>query len=394
MRRRLSLAFQPLDLRMLHHVVEVRDGKIQVGREYLGHHARHKKCWRSIRAFRYNDEKSMHAHASGTSATLNALRWRRSFVFAIAVLRLLDANRGNASVALEGGLRQVKRPTEQTLASTNNAPETGQISILLLRAAERGDPMAQFAIGAKYATGDGVPRDDVEAVGWWRRAAEQGFVDAELSLAAAYLNGLGVPKDHAEAVMWYRKAAEQGDPVGQLRLGELYAEDETLPLNTAEAVRWWRKSADQGNVLAQNHLGQAFHDGVGVPQDYTQAFEWYRKAAEQGLGQAQTNLGFMYQNGESVARDPAQAVQWWRKAAAQGSASALYNLAVAYHNGDGVVEDYVEAYKWVVIAEDHASDDRRPKYAVLHNALAMKMTAAQIDDARQRIQMWTESFVK
>ena len=71
--------------------------------------------------------------------------------------------------------------------------------------------MAQFAIGAKYATGEGVPRDDVEAVRWWRRAAEQGFVDAELNLAAAYQNGVGVPKDQAEALMWYRKAAERGD---------------------------------------------------------------------------------------------------------------------------------------------------------------------------------------
>ena len=154
------------------------------------------------------------------------------------------------------------------------------------------------------------------------------------------------------------------------------------------------RSRQSGQRLAQNHLGQAFHNGEGVPQDFAQAFEWYRKAAEQGHGQAQTNLGFMYQNGESVARDPGQAVQWWRKAAAQGSASALYNLAVAYHNGDGVMEDYVEAYKWVVIAEDHASEERRAKYAVLHDALAIKMTSAQIDEARQRIRMWTRAVVK
>ena len=86
-------------------------------------------------------------------------------------------------------------------------------------------------------------------------------------------------------------------------------------------------------------------------------------------------------------------MQWWRKAAEHGSASALYNLAVAYHNGDGVMEDFVEAYKSVVIAEDHASEERRAKYAVLHDALAMKITWLN-EPSAQRIAMWTRAVVK
>src|SRR5438552_14984285 len=56
-------------------------------------------------------------------------------------------------------------------------------------ATEQLDAAAQFALGEKYATGDGLPKDDAQAVQWWRRAAEQGHVDAELRLGEAYADG-------------------------------------------------------------------------------------------------------------------------------------------------------------------------------------------------------------
>ncbi|NIP71513.1 MAG: sel1 repeat family protein, partial [Gammaproteobacteria bacterium] len=35
-------------------------------------------------------------------------------------------------------------------------------------------------------------------------------------------NGKGVPKDQSEAVKWYREAAEQGDANAQINLGVMY----------------------------------------------------------------------------------------------------------------------------------------------------------------------------
>ena len=62
-----------------------------------------------------------------------------------------------------------------------------------------------------YKNGEGVPKNEVEAVKWFRKAAEQGDADAQFYLGWAYVtNGEGVPKDEVEAVKWYRKAAEQG----------------------------------------------------------------------------------------------------------------------------------------------------------------------------------------
>jgi TPR repeat protein len=63
--------------------------------------------------------------------------------------------------------------------------------------------------------GNGVPKDDVEAVQWFRKAAEQGDANGETFLGAAYSNGKGIPIDKAEAATWWRKAAEQGNPDGE-----------------------------------------------------------------------------------------------------------------------------------------------------------------------------------
>jgi len=83
------------------------------------------------------------------------------------------------------------------------------------RAESFGTADAQFNLGLKYHIGSGVPKDDKEAVKWYRKAAEQGHAKAQYNLGNMYYNGKGVPKDDKEAVKWYRKAAEQGDAVAQ-----------------------------------------------------------------------------------------------------------------------------------------------------------------------------------
>ena len=52
--------------------------------------------------------------------------------------------------------------------------------------------------------------DDIASI---RKKAEQGDADAQYNLGFMYANGRGVPKDEVEAVIWYRKAAEQGLPI-------------------------------------------------------------------------------------------------------------------------------------------------------------------------------------
>ena len=75
--------------------------------------------------------------------------------------------------------------------------------------AEKGDAEAQYDLGVYYGNGQGVAKDEIEAVNWYRKAAEQNYVEAQYNLGFCYYNGQGVAQDYAEAAKWYRKAAEQ-----------------------------------------------------------------------------------------------------------------------------------------------------------------------------------------
>ena len=72
-----------------------------------------------------------------------------------------------------------------------SAQELADLSAL----AEAGATEAQYSIGVKYDTGEGVPQDDAEAVIWYRRAAEQGHAGAQYSLGRMYDIGRGAPED-------------------------------------------------------------------------------------------------------------------------------------------------------------------------------------------------------
>ena len=68
-----------------------------------------------------------------------------------------------------------------------------------------------------------------EAARWFRKAAEQGEPRAQYDLRLMYNTGRGVPRDDGEAVRCYRKAAEPGDALAQYNLGSLYATGQGVP---------------------------------------------------------------------------------------------------------------------------------------------------------------------
>ncbi len=77
--------------------------------------------------------------------------------------------------------------------------------------AEQGDAEAQFLIGHMHRTGQGVTKDETEAVRWYRLAAEQGNSDGEYLLGLMYSEGWGVAQDDQQAKEWLLRAAKQGD---------------------------------------------------------------------------------------------------------------------------------------------------------------------------------------
>ena len=123
--------------------------------------------------------------------------------------------------------------------------------------------------------------------------AEQGLAAAQYNLGFMYAFGRGVPKNDAEAVKWYRKAADQGDADAQYNLGVMYGNGRGVPENDAEAVKWWLKAADQGDANAQYNLGNMYYRGDGVPENNIRAYVWWSMAKTQGNTGAATNINIL-----------------------------------------------------------------------------------------------------
>ena len=107
-------------------------------------------------------------------------------------------------------------------ACSKRTTESARAEFASLRAkAEAGNAAAQFDLGIMYRAGAGVPKDEVEAVKWYRKSAEQGVDDAQFNLGLMYDNGTGVPKDLVQAHMWWNIAGAKGNEGAKKNLAEV-----------------------------------------------------------------------------------------------------------------------------------------------------------------------------
>jgi len=93
---------------------------------------------------------------------------------------------------------------------------------ILMPLAKKGFREAQTIIGLMYATGNGIVRDDIKAVGWFRKAANLGDADAQTNLGYMYANGLGITINKKKALKWYLRAAEQDHEGAKANLAAFY----------------------------------------------------------------------------------------------------------------------------------------------------------------------------
>jgi TPR repeat protein/uncharacterized RDD family membrane protein YckC len=302
--------------------------------------------------------------AAGTVVVKGISRKLARF-FALAILVVPLPSGYYQAVQVVSWYRKASRPTGMVLIGDLYAtgrdgwPKNDIEAVGWYRlAADAGESTAMFNLGVMYENGlGGLPKDDTQAVSWYRKAADGGNANGMARLASMYTNGRGgLPMDDAQAAGWYLKAANAGNIYCMAWLGFMYANGRSgLPKDDLLAVAWYHKAADAGESTAMFNLGVMYENGLGgLPKDDTQAVNWYHKAADAGDAAAEFNLGVMYENGlGGLPKDDAQAVSWYRKAADAGDGTAMANLGVMYANGrSGLPKDEVQAVSWYRKAAD------------------------------------------
>jgi TPR repeat protein len=117
-----------------------------------------------------------------------------------------------------------------------------------------------------------------------------------------------LPKDNAEAVRWYRKAAEQGQLEAATNLGWILKDGDGVEPDPAEAARWLALAGQSGGRHALFGLAELHETGNGVRQDKDEAIRLLRRAAEHPEG------------GEAIAK--LRSLGAWRPAPATARATA------------------------------------------------------------------------
>jgi GAF domain-containing protein len=141
-----------------------------------------------------------------------------------------------------------------------NVPQTGVAKPVTLpsevndltglrKLAEQGDPAAQFALGARYATGEEVKQDYTEAVRWFGQAADRGHILAQATLGAYYWAGRGVTPDLTKAYFWSALAQAGGDQASKYRVAVLTSRmSRSQILAAQQQANDWLRNHQTGNT--------------------------------------------------------------------------------------------------------------------------------------------------
>jgi TPR repeat protein len=190
---------------------------------------------------------------------------------------------------------------------------------LYLKAAEKGDPQAQCALGVYCATGHGREKDESQAVHWYERAARSRHPEAMGYLGYSYMVGRAPLKQSVrEANRWCRRAALRGDPGAQYLLGLSYLRGTALPANEKLATKWFGRAARASHVEATYELGESYYSGRGIAVSYANAANLYGVAARGGHLLAQCRYADMLYAGIGTQKNLEEASYWYREAVKQG----------------------------------------------------------------------------
>ena len=166
-------------------------------------------------------------------------------------------------------------------ATNSQKPSMPNDLARIVALANAGEARAQMILGLHHLD-DGKGGNPEEAAKWLERAAEQGEPIAQYRMATMYAAGRGVKADDSKAFHWYEAAAQAGNRKAMSNLAVAYAQGKGVAKNPQEAVRWFSKAAELGLVDAQFDLAILNERGLGVPQSLPNAYRWYVIAAQAG----------------------------------------------------------------------------------------------------------------
>jgi len=148
-------------------------------------------------------------------------------------------------------------------------------------AAARGNLPALMLLAAYYDGGwGGLEADSLRSLALIKAAAASDYPPAFCMLGTMYATGNGVPKSDEQAIVFYRKGAQLGDSAAEFLLGMRLLQSGATATQ-AEGLDWVMRAAGQDHASAHSVLASFYMAGKhGLDKDPARAKLHYERSAE------------------------------------------------------------------------------------------------------------------
>ena len=114
--------------------------------------------------------------------------------------------------------------------------------------------MALYGLGYCYEEGNGVTKDEKEAVKCYERGVHLKYPFCALGLANCYENGIGVECNKEKAFELFKYASDLGDDNGMFHLGRCYEKGIGVGVDKAKALELYHHASRLGNQKAEERI--------------------------------------------------------------------------------------------------------------------------------------------
>ncbi len=211
-----------------------------------------------------------------------------------------EVERNNAPAFVDvGRLYEIGMGVEQNQETANRYYKQALELYLQLESKEE-NPFFEYQIAKLYRMETDFTNIE-ESVGFYIKAAEKGNGYAMYALGNAYFYGKGIETNYEKAYEWYQKSVIKGLPYACYRLGEMLRKgqgcDENIDLSDeyfSRAITNMSWKLEDEDYVSHYRLGKLFERGWGTEIDLEKAIYYYEKASEYNYAQAEFALARIY----------------------------------------------------------------------------------------------------